>query len=129
VRFRQRGVPRWRWPTANIPEQDPPPQDDLGKFERGEGEDDFRQRMRMNAIALVATVVLVIAGVWLADRISEMVKVQDCYLSGRRNCAPIDAGPTRHGWQAPATLLASAGDVERDGRKAREAERMRAGGR
>jgi hypothetical protein len=114
VHFHPRGVPRWRWRSVNIP-QEKTPVDDLAKFEQGEGHDDYRQRMRMNALALVATALLVVAGVWLANSISAMVKTQDCYLSGRRNCAPIDAGPTRHGQWAPASIkLALSGNVERD---------------
>jgi hypothetical protein len=117
VRFRPRGVPRWRWPSGVNPHNNPP-SEDLAKFERGDSEDDYRQRMTANAVALFATVLLVIAGVWLANSISEMVKVQDCYLSGRRNCARIDAGPTKQGQWAPAPImLGLSADVERDGRK------------
>lgn len=96
LRFRPRGTPRWRWPVGNIPQRNPPI-DDLAKFERSDSEDDYRHRMTINALALVATVLLVSAGVWLAIRITEMVQVQDCYLSGRRNCAPIEAGPIERG--------------------------------
>lgn len=92
LRFRPRGTPRWRWPVSPLPPQNASI-DDIGKFERSaEGEDDYRHRMKMNALALVATVLLVVAGVWLAITITEMVKVQDCVLSGRRTCAPIEAG-------------------------------------
>ena len=95
MRFRPRGTPRWRWPVGKIPQRNPPI-DDLAKFERSDGEDDYRHRMRMNALAIVAAILLVFAGVWLAIRISEMVAVQDCVLSGQRNCAPIEAGGIRH---------------------------------
>jgi len=37
----------------------------------------------------------VIAGVWMADKIAEMRKNQDCVLSGRRNCTPIDVPPVQ----------------------------------
>ena len=98
IRFRPRGAARpvWRWPIRDGDQQDPAV-GDLAKFERTKGEDDYRHRMTMNALALVATFFLVIAGVWLATRISDMVKTQDCFLSGRRNCAPIDIGPTELG--------------------------------
>ena len=36
------------------------------------------------------TVALAVAGIWLAIQIADMRKNQDCLLSGRRNCAPID---------------------------------------
>ena len=40
--------------------------------------------------ALAVTVVLCVAGIWLVIQIADMRKNQDCYLSGRRNCTPID---------------------------------------
>lgn len=62
----------------------------LAKYERGDGEDDYRHRMIMNAAALAFTIILAMAGAWLAVTIGDMRKNQDCYLSGRRNCTPID---------------------------------------
>jgi hypothetical protein len=62
----------------------------LAKYERGDGEDDYRHRMIMNAAALAVTIILAVAGAWLAITIGDMRKNQDCYLSGRRNCTPID---------------------------------------
>ncbi len=98
VPFRRRGAPRPAWPwLIRAPSEHDRGPGDLAKFERVEGEDDYRHRMTMNALALVATIVLVVVGVWLATRISDMVKTQDYFLSGRRNCAPIDIGPTERG--------------------------------
>jgi hypothetical protein len=37
----------------------------------------------------MVTTVLVIVGLWLAFSIAEMVKNQDCFLQGRRNCETI----------------------------------------
>jgi hypothetical protein len=91
VPFRQRGVPRWRWPVSRHP-----PVRDLAEYERaGESADDYRHRMTMNLLGLLVTVILVVAGVWLVDKIAEMRKNQDCYLSGRRNCTPIEAPPVQ----------------------------------
>ena len=42
--------------------------------------------MTMNALALVATTILVVVGIWLAVSIADMGKKQDCYLQGGRNC-------------------------------------------
>jgi hypothetical protein len=39
---------------------------------------------------LLFTVALAAAGVWLAIQIAEMRRNQDCVLSGRRNCTPVD---------------------------------------
>lgn len=62
---------------------------DLGKYSRG-SDDDYGHRMRMNAVAVAVVVVLVLCGIWLVDTIAQMRKKQDCVLSGRRNCAPIN---------------------------------------
>jgi hypothetical protein len=78
----------WRWPTVG-PRSPAPP--DLAKFEGGETEDDYRHRMLVNLAAIVFTIALASAGAWLAIKIADMRKNQDCYLSGRRNCTPIDA--------------------------------------
>jgi hypothetical protein len=92
IPFRPRNAPAhgpqdWHLPPGG---ERPDTPEDLAKFERGEGEDDYRHRMLMNLAAFVVTIVLATAGVWLAITIAEMRKNQDCVLSGRRNCAPID---------------------------------------
>ncbi len=46
--------------------------------------------MAVNFAGLVFTIALAAAGVWLAVTIADMRKNQDCFLSGRRNCTPID---------------------------------------
>lgn len=69
----------------------------LERYAEGEEPDDYRRRMINNMLAFVACLVLVGAGVWLADRIAEMRKTQDCVLSGRRNCANVDVSPTGPG--------------------------------
>lgn len=67
------------------------PDDALAKYEGGEEREDiYRHRMMVNLAALAFIIVLAIAGVWLAMQIIQMRKNQDCILSGRRNCAPID---------------------------------------
>jgi hypothetical protein len=88
VRFRPRGASGWRWaPQQQTPAE--PPVANLAKFQQAEGEDDYRHRMTMNGLALLVTTLLVIVGVWLASSIAEMVKNQDCFLQGRRNCETI----------------------------------------
>ena len=86
VRFRPRGPQR----SQHVPP--PSPVEDLGKYERTatEGDDDYRHRMFMNALAAVAVVLLVVAGWWIADTMAQMRKDQDCVLSGRRGCTPVD---------------------------------------
>ena len=88
VPFRRPGTPRW--PTVT-PRRGPVP--DLTKYEQADAADDYRHRMTMNALAFLVTILLIVTGVWLADKIAELRKAQDCYLSGRHNCAPIEVPP------------------------------------
>jgi hypothetical protein len=74
-----------------------PAVEDIEKFERDGGDDDYRHRMVMNVIGFLACAVLVAAGVWIANAIAEMRKTQDCVLSGRHDCAHIDV-PSRLRW-------------------------------
>jgi hypothetical protein len=67
-----------------------PPVDNLARYEGGDADDDYRHRMLVNLAALIFTIMLAVAGGWLAIKIAEMRKNQDCVLSGRRNCSPID---------------------------------------
>ena len=66
----------------------PSPVQDLEKFERTEGEDDYRHRMMMNAMAVGVTILLIAGGIWIANSMALMRKNQDCVLSGKRNCNP-----------------------------------------
>jgi hypothetical protein len=86
VPFRRPGAPRWLAPRRG-------PVPDLKKFENAESPDDYRHRMTMNLLGFLVTIVLIVAGLWLVDKIAEFRKAQDCYLSGRRNCAPIELPP------------------------------------
>jgi hypothetical protein len=90
LRFRPRGPPprqTWRWPVAD-PEQGTPV-DDLSKYERTETADDYRHRMTMNLLTLLVAALLIGSGLWLTNKIVENRNLQDCFLTGRRNCAPI----------------------------------------
>jgi hypothetical protein len=72
--------------------------DDLALYEQEQDEPiDYRQRMLMNAIAGAVVVLLIGAGVWIADTIAGMDRDQDCFMQGRANCAPLEApASTRH---------------------------------
>jgi hypothetical protein len=65
----------------------------LSQYERGRVEDDYRHRMVLNVLGAAVIVVLMLTGVWLANSLADMRRHQDCFLSGRRNCAPIEAPP------------------------------------
>ena len=89
LRFRPRGAPPgggWRWP---LPPVEQSPVDDLTKYERAETGDDYRHRMRVNLVTLLIAALLIATGVWLTGKLVENRNLQDCFLSGRRNCAPI----------------------------------------
>jgi len=73
----------------------PPPVDDLAKFARGPENDDYRHRMLVNAAAFLFVMVLIAAGLWLADTLAELRRNQDCVMSGRRNCMPIEVNKDR----------------------------------
>ena len=63
---------------------------DLSRFERSPAEpDDYRHRMLTNAVAAVFTAILVAAGIWLAIKIADLRRNQDCVLMGRRDCANV----------------------------------------
>lgn len=99
LRFRPRGAPPrgapprgdWRWPPSN--EEHDNPVDDLAKYERTEAGDDYRHRMMMNLLTLLIAAMLIGSGVWLTSKLIENRNLQDCFLSGRRNCAPITVPP------------------------------------
>jgi hypothetical protein len=94
LRFQPRNTPLrapWRWPPPDL--GTPGPVRDLAKYERDETSDDYRHRMMMNLLALGVTVVLIVSGLWLTNMLVKIRNEQDCFLSGRRNCFPIQVPP------------------------------------
>ena len=73
----------------------PAPVEDLAKYEGAEGPDDYRHRMIVNVVALLFVIGLIGAGYWLADTMARMRKDQDCVLSGRRGCTPVEVTKDR----------------------------------
>jgi hypothetical protein len=69
------------------------PVPDLTRFHRLPEDEDYGQRMLMNALAFAALSVMIFFGVWIADNMSQRAKGQDCVLLGRTNCAPIPVPP------------------------------------
>ena len=57
-------------------------------------QDDYRHRMMMNGAALLVVLLLTVAGIWIANKMAEMRKNQDCVLSGRRDCTPVNVSPS-----------------------------------
>lgn len=86
-----------RGPTgARVPAAGQAPVADLAKYERSEGPDDYRHRMIVNVVAFMFVIGLIGAGLWLADTMAQMRKNQDCVLSGRRGCTPVEV--TKERW-------------------------------
>jgi hypothetical protein len=78
------------------PTMPPPAQvEDLTKYERSEGADDYHHRMMVNVAAFLFVIGLIGAGIWLADTMARMRKDQDCVLSGRRGCTPVEVSKDR----------------------------------
>jgi hypothetical protein len=80
---------------ARTPLTGPPPVDDLAKYARSADSDDYRHRMIVNALAFLFVIALIGAGLWLADTMALMRKNQDCVLSGRRGCTPVEVTKDR----------------------------------
>ena len=80
---------------ARNPLKTPSPNDDLAKFEEGPDVDDYRHRMIVNLVAFIFVITLIGAGYWLADTMAKMRNNQDCVLSGRRGCTPVEVNKER----------------------------------
>jgi hypothetical protein len=92
INFRRRGV------SSNARMAARSPVEDLARYERGadaEDSDDYRHRMAINIIAVVFVAALIAAGLWIADTMAAMRKNQDCVLSGRSGCTPVEVPHTR----------------------------------
>jgi hypothetical protein len=63
---------------------------DLSDYEHADEPDDYRHRMVMNTAALAVVALLILAGLWIANTMATMRKNQDCVLSGRRGCTPVE---------------------------------------
>jgi hypothetical protein len=51
--------------------------------------------MTVNVVVFVFVLALIGAGLWLADTMAQMRKNQDCVLSGRRGCSPVEVTKDR----------------------------------
>lgn len=52
-----------------------------------------RRRVRSNLAALIFAGLLVVVGLYLVRVLAEKSRLEDCLMSGRTNCAPIQAPP------------------------------------
>lgn len=63
---------------------------DIARFSRRDSDDDYRHRMMMNALAAAVCLLLMIAGLWITSTMAQRRKTEDCLLSGRHTCAPLE---------------------------------------
>lgn len=49
------------------------------------------ERRTTNIVLLVAGILIVGGGIWLVNALVDARKSEECFESGRRNCAPISA--------------------------------------
>jgi hypothetical protein len=57
---------------------------------RSERDDETDQRRSAALIGLIIILALAIAGVVLVRELRERSRIEDCLMSGRTNCAPIE---------------------------------------
>ena len=87
VRFRR----RQRGAAAPRPEAGDATKTDLAAYARSpEDPAEYRRRQAVNAAVFLFVVLLIGAAIWLADTMADMRRNQDCVLSGRRGCTPVD---------------------------------------
>jgi hypothetical protein len=56
-----------------------------------QGDEEADQRRSVALIGLIIILALAIAGVLLVRELRERSRLEDCLMSGRTNCAPIEA--------------------------------------
>jgi hypothetical protein len=59
------------------------------------GDDEADQRRSAALIGLIIILALAIAGVWLVRELRQKSALEDCLMSGRTNCAPIETPARR----------------------------------
>ncbi len=60
---------------------------------RGAGEEEDEARRTAALMGFIVILVLAIAGVVLVRELGENARLEDCLMTGRHNCAPIEAPP------------------------------------
>ena len=91
----ERRVVDFRRDKVRVRPPDRTPVEGLAKYERGEEADDYRHRMIVNVAVFLFVIALIGAALWLADTMAAMRKNQDCVLSGRRGCTPVEVTKDR----------------------------------
>jgi hypothetical protein len=74
----------------------PAAQEDLSAYaSTPEDPAEYRHRMAVNAAVALVVLALIGVAIWLADTMADMRRNQDCVLSGRRGCTPVEYERTR----------------------------------
>jgi flagellar biogenesis protein FliO len=60
----------------------------------GPPEPEEEGRSSTNLVFLLVAVLIVVAGIWLVNKLIDLRNLQNCLESGRRNCVPIET-PSR----------------------------------
>jgi hypothetical protein len=68
-----------------------PPAERSGGRERRAEDDRFTQSLAGLATAFL----LLVVGLWVAERLADLSKLDDCMLQGRMNCERIELSPVR----------------------------------
>ena len=92
--YRGRGMAH---PDNHDQNPDQPQIGDLDRYPQTDETDDYRHRMMTNIAGVAIATLLIASGIWLANTMASMRKNQDCVLSGRRGCTPVDA-PVPQRW-------------------------------
>lgn len=69
------------------------PSDGRPQAPDGDEPDDYGHRMTMNIVVFLLVAGLIGGALWLANTMADMRKNQDCVLSGRAGCTPVDVPP------------------------------------
>jgi hypothetical protein len=76
IRFRPRGAaPRREWGLGSSDMMDDSPVKDLREYESApESDDDYRYRMRVNLLAGIVVIILIVAGSWVLDALAKSTR-------------------------------------------------------
>lgn len=70
-----------------------PPQAERPTIMPDPDSEDDKSRVRSNVAALIFAALLVVVGLYLVRVLAEKSRLEDCLMSGRNNCLPIEAPP------------------------------------
>jgi hypothetical protein len=97
LQFRPRPGPGpVRRPLAGQPQPARPRWPEPWEDYYGDESEEHPRRNVQNIVGVGFTLLLIATGLWLAHVLVEMRTIEDCVLSGRTNCAPIEVRSLKH---------------------------------